>query len=183
MFYTISELEQELQVPQSIIKSWIRAGLSIERDRRNHIFINAVAKEQTLKDNLTSYFATLKSLWAHLTNNASEPISLCYTDTEKLAPHPIMSPLELDTLINHAADYFDPLIGCSTLTEAYDAIAFLLLTSHCRLRYAKVSENLRLGNVWLANRTLTVIITNGKGGKPRQETSSLLLPHWAAMVH
>jgi DNA-directed RNA polymerase subunit RPC12/RpoP len=40
MFYTISELAQELQVPQSIIKSWIRAGLSIERDHRKHIFIN-----------------------------------------------------------------------------------------------------------------------------------------------
>lgn len=40
MFYTISELAQELQVPQSIVKSWIRAGLTIERDNRKHIFIN-----------------------------------------------------------------------------------------------------------------------------------------------
>lgn len=135
---------------------------------------------KTLEANLTSYFATLKSLWAHLTNNAPEPKSLCYTGTEKLAPHPIMTPLELDTLIDHAANYFDSPIGYTTLTEADDAIAFLLLTSHCRLRYTEASENLRLGHVWLVNRTLTVIVTTAKGGKSRQETSSLLLPHWAA---
>jgi len=135
---------------------------------------------KTLDDNLTSYFAALKSLWAYLTEEAPEPISLGYKGHEKLMPHPIMTPQDLDTLIDQAADYFGRPVGGSEFTEADDVIVFLLLASHGRLRYAEASNNLCLGHVWLVDRTLTVIVERGKGGKPRQATSSLLFPYWAA---
>jgi hypothetical protein len=49
MMYTLREIGQELDVPDSTLRGWIQAGAPHQRDNRNHLWINGLSFSSWVK--------------------------------------------------------------------------------------------------------------------------------------